>query len=290
MFKLMDKVFAVPPVTSIDSSADNLSRFQPAAWVLARHVIHQFCSRCLRFVATKPPAFACAFLLFLMNANPDSARAADTVVLLHGLARGPLSMLRVEKALQAQGYTVRNLDYPSRREDIAHLAEETLGPVFAAAPASGGRIHLVTHSLGGILVRQYLHVHGVPAALGRVVMLAPPNEGSEIVDRLGGWKIYQWLNGPAGLQLGTGADSVPHLLGPLPAGVVVGVIAGDRTLNPFLSALLPGANDGKVTVAATKVAGEADHITLHGTHTWIMWRGDAIDQTIAFLRDGRFAH
>jgi hypothetical protein len=234
-------------------------------------------------------AFCLFLLLFLMNATIDPARAADTVVLLHGLARGPLSMLRVEKALQAKGYTVRNLDYPSRHEDIAHLAE-TLGPVFAAAPANGGRIHLVTHSLGGILVRQYLHVHGVPAALGRMVMLAPPNEGSEIVDRLGGWKIYQWINGPAGLQHGTGPDSLPHLLGPLPAGVEVGVIAGDRTLNPFLSALLPGANDGKVSVAATNVAGEADHVTLHGTHTWIMWRGDAIDQTVAFLRDGHFAH
>jgi triacylglycerol lipase len=227
---------------------------------------------------------------FAPSLASDPARAADTVVILHGLARGPLSMLRVEKALQAQGYTVRNLDYPSRSEDIARLAEETLGPVFAAAPADGGRIHIVAHSLGGILVRQYLHVHGVPAALGRVVMLAPPNEGSEIVDRLHAWKLYQWINGPAGLQLGTGPESLPHLLGPLPSGVEVGVIAGDRTLNPFLSALLPSANDGKVTVAATNVVGEADHITVHGTHTWIMWRGDAIAQVEAFLRDGHFAH
>jgi hypothetical protein len=138
-------------------------------------------------------------------------------------------------------------------------------------------------------VRQYLHDHGVPAALGRVVMLAPPNEGSEIVDRLRGWKLYQWINGPAGLQLGTDEASVPRTLGPLPPGVEVGVIAGDRTLNPLLSSLLTGADDGKVTVAASHIAGEVDHLTFHATHTWIMWRGDTVAQVGAFLRDGRFA-
>ncbi len=217
------------------------------------------------------------------------ATVPDTVVLLHGLGRGTLSLKRLEVALRAEGYAVCNLDYPSRSGNIAILAESTLGPVFAAAPAVGPRIHLVTHSLGGILVRQYLHDHGVPPALGRVVMLAPPNEGSEVVDRLRSWKLYQWINGPAGLQLGTGPDSVPRALGPLPAGVVVGVIAGDHTINPLFSALLPGADDGKVSVAATHVAGETDHLILPATHTWIMWRGDAVDQVSTFLRDGRFA-
>jgi pimeloyl-ACP methyl ester carboxylesterase len=228
-------------------------------------------------------------LCLLMTAPLCPAATPDTVVLLHGLARSPLSLIRLEVALRSTGYTVRNLDYPSRSLDIAALAEATLGPVFAAAPAATPRIHLVTHSLGGILVRQYLHDHGVPAALGRIVMLAPPNEGSEVVDRLRGWKLFQMINGPAGLELGTGLADGPRALGPLPAGVLVGVIAGDRTLNPFFSALLPGANDGKVAVAATHVAGETDHVTLPATHTWIMWRGDAVEQVEAFLRDGHFA-
>ncbi len=227
-----------------------------------------------------------------------SAAVPDAVVLLHGLGRGPLSLKRVELALRAEGYNVRNLDYPSRSADVAALADEALGPVFAAAvsanPARNSspaapRIHLVTHSLGGILVRQYLHDHGVPPTLGRVVMLAPPNAGSEVVDRLRDWKLYQWINGPAGLQLGTDDASTPRALGPLPAGVQVGVIAGDRTINPLFSALLPGADDGKVTVAATHVAGEADHLTLPATHTWIMWRGDTAAQVAAFLRGGRFS-
>lgn len=212
----------------------------------------------------------------------------DTVILLHGLGRGPLSLKRVERALQAEGYDVRNLGYPSRAAEIATLADATLGPVFAAATGDAPRIHVVTHSLGGILVRQWLHDHGVPPSLGRVVMLAPPNAGSEIVDRLHDWKLYQWVNGPAGLLLGTDAASVPRKLGQLPAGVEVGVIAGDRTLNPLLSALLPGVGDGKVTVAATHVVGEADHLTLPATHTWIMWRSDTVAQVAAFLSTGHF--
>ena len=227
-------------------------------------------------------------ICLFMIAPLSLAATPDTVVLLHGLARSPLSLFRLEVSLRAAGYNVRNLDYPSRSSDIASLAETTLGPVFADALAQGPRIHVVTHSLGGILVRQYLHDHGVPAALGRVVMLAPPNEGSEVVDRWRDWKIFQLLNGPAGLELGTGATDGPRGLGALPDGVEVGVIAGDRTLNPLFSWFLPGPNDGKVSVAATHVEGEADHLTLHATHTWIMWRSDVEAQVKNFIREGRF--
>ena len=111
-------------------------------------------------------------------------------------------------------------------------------------------------------------------------MLAPPNEGSEVVDRLRGWKLFQMINGPAGLELGTGLADGPRALGPLPAGVLVGVIAGDRTLNPFFSAL-SRRNDGKVAVAATHVAGETDHVTLPATHTWIIG---------AAMRSSRWRH
>lgn len=245
-----------------------------------------------------------------------NAHAGDTVILLHGLGRSPLAMARLEHDLKRDGYIVRNLAYPSQRDDIRTLADAVLGPVFAAPisgtasadpansaassssaapisspenePAPAPRIHIVTHSLGGILLRQYLKDHGTPALLGRVVMLAPPNAGSEVVDHLRKWAIYRRINGPAGLQLGTDANSVPRALGALPASAEVGVIAGNRTLNPFFSAWLPGVDDGKVTVASSHVAGETDHRTMPYSHTWLMWRSPVLSEVRAFLRDGHF--
>lgn len=219
----------------------------------------------------------------------QSAPAADTVVLLHGLGRGPASLWPVERELRRHGYTVVNVSYPSQRLSIPELAEQTLGPVFASAAPGAGRVHLVTHSLGGILVRQWLHDHGVPSRLGRVVMLAPPNGGSEIVDTLAGWRLYAWLNGPAGVDLGTAAHHAPARLGALPAGVEVGVIAGGFSWNPLFSALIEGPDDGKVSVARTHVPGEAGHLVLPYSHTWLMNRAETRRRVLAFLRDGRFA-
>ena len=222
-------------------------------------------------------AFSALILALSASALPW-ARATDTVILLHGLGRTPLSMSRLAHDLRAHGYTVRNLSSPSQRADIRTLANTTLGPVFAnfSTPASfasadAPRIHIVTHSLGGILVRHYLHDHGTPANLGRIVMLAPPNGGSEIVDRLRTWSLYRAVNGPAGLQLGTSPDSVPNTRGPVPA-----------------SAWLPGPDDGKVTVASTHLAGATAHLTVPHSHTWLMWRRPVLDEIRAFLRTARF--
>jgi pimeloyl-ACP methyl ester carboxylesterase len=196
-------------------------------------------------------------------------------------------MKRLEHALRADGYEVLNLHYASQTHDIATLARTTLAPVLGP-DAPHARVHVVTHSLGGILVRQYLHDHGVPSRLGRIVMLAPPNQGSEVVDRLRTWPAYRWFNGPAGLQLGTDAQSVPNRLGPIPAGVEVGVIAGDFSWNPLLSSALSGPNDGKVSVARSHVTGEQDHIVVRSSHTWLMWRRMTMLHVRTFLREGRF--
>jgi len=214
--------------------------------------------------------------------------ASETVILLHGLCRTSHSMAKMERALTQAGYAVKNLDYPSRTAPIQKLADDAIGKAVADCQRDGAtKIDFVTHSLGGILVRSYLARHPLPS-LGRVVMLAPPNQGSEVVDKFGWTFVFRWLNGPAGNELGTDTNSVPNQLGPV--NYPVGVIAGDRSINWINSLLIPGRDDGKVSVERTKLAGISDWIVIHATHPFIMRNREAIRQTIQFLRTGAFDH
>lgn len=146
-------------------------------------------------------------------------------------------------------------------------------------------MHFVTHSLGGIILREHLETHSLPN-LGRVVMLAPPSRGSEVTDKLGGIFLYKWINGPAGNQLGTGTDSRPlRLKAPQ---FELGIIAGDRSINPILSLLIPGPDDGKVAVARVKPAAYTDYVQLHATHACMVWNRKAISQIKHFLKYGKF--
>ena len=147
------------------------------------------------------------------------------------------------------------------------------------------KVHFVTHSLGGILVRDYFSHHS-DARLGRVVMLGPPNQGSEVVDHLKEWRMFQWLNGPVGAELGTDAASVPRKLGPVT--FELGVIAGDRSINWINSLMIPGPDDGKVSVEKSKVEGMKDHLVVHTAHPFIMRNREVIEATLRFLKNGRF--
>jgi pimeloyl-ACP methyl ester carboxylesterase len=230
-------------------------------------------------------ASSIALLLILSLAATPQAGADECVALLHGLWRSENSMNRMERELAAAGFSVQNIGYESTERTIEELAQEVIPAAREACPENSP-IHFVTHSMGGILLRQYLETAAIPE-LGRVVMLGPPNQGSEVVDRYGETPGFAWFSGPAGLQLGTGEASVPRSLGP--ARFELGVIAGTRSINPILSMTLPDQDDGKVSVESTRVAGMEDHLEMPVTHVFMMRDSQVIDQVIEFLRHGQFA-
>ena len=209
---------------------------------------------------------------------------AECVILLHGLARTNGSMEKMAEHLTDEGYHVVNLGYPSRHHAIEMLSDMAITPALKKC-GDKEKINFVTHSLGGILVRQYLAKQEINN-LHRVVMLGPPNQGSEVVDKLAGVPGFYWINGDAGMQLGTDANSKPIALGN--ADFDLGVIAGSSSINLILSYLIPGTDDGKVSVERTKLEGMNDHIVMPVTHPFMMKNKQVIKQVVNYLRYGKF--
>ncbi len=225
--------------------------------------------------------------LFLMIASLRChAFAQEGVILLHGLCRSAASMSDMEAFLRQAGFVVLNCDYPSRTDSIEKLSDNAVGGSLKSGLLKDcKKIHFVTHSLGGILVRSYFS-RNADARLGRVVMLGPPNHGSEVVDRLGGWRVFRVLNGPAGSELGTSDQSTPNRLGRV--NFELGIIAGDRSINWINSRMIKGSDDGKVSVERTKVDGMKEHIVVHATHPFMMKNRKVLRHTLRFLRTGSF--
>ena len=213
---------------------------------------------------------------------PDNG---ESVVVVHGLGRSPASMRLLVSRIEDAGYSVINFGYPSREEPIEELAALLGAEVEESFGEESGSVHFVTHSMGGVLVRSYLAQQPKPHS-GRVVMLSPPNQGSEIIDAFADSELLRALLGPAGMELGTGSGGVASELGPVRYSL--GVITGDRSLSLLGSWLIPGPDDGKVAVDRAAVEGSADFKVVHATHTFIMNRKDVAEDVVHFLENGKF--
>ena len=207
-------------------------------------------------------------------------------MLLHGLARTHRSMLPVARALEARGYRTVTVSYRSRRHPIDQLAPMAVQSGLSRCPRR--RESPLRHPLAGRHSRPQVPLAEQPIPrLGRVVMLAPPNQGSEVVDAMRRVPGFWLLNGPAGLQLGTDPASVPRNLPRV--DFELGVVAGTRSVNLILSRFLPKPDDGKVSVASTRVEGMTDHVTVAHSHPLIMRSMRVHELVASFLERGVFA-
>lgn len=216
-------------------------------------------------------AFVAIPAVMLAAAPPGVGAAADErdlVVVVHGMGRSRVSMAVLAHALEEEGYRVVNWGYSSTSDSIPALAAALAARV--ERDARGARVHFVGHSLGNILVR-WTVAHRPPERLGRVVMLAPPNQGSKEADRFAPW--IGWLLRPIE-GLTTADTSVARTIGAA-RGVEVGIIAGRY--------------DGKVSVEEARLPGARDFTVVPSAHTFIMDRRDVRRLTVRFLRTGRFA-
>lgn len=239
---------------------------------------------------------SCGMFSSTINVVPKEMHRNECVVLLHGLGRTSNAMIGLQKIISAEGYYTVNLDYPSRKKSIEELAKKHLPKAVKQCNGyQAEQIHFVTHSMGGIVVRAALK-NEKPENLGRVVMLSPPNAGSEAADILHRRWYYRWINGPAGQELTTGKDSIPNRLGP--ADYPLGIIMGDKQtfFDSWLASLFSGPrkkvfsgpNDGKLTVERAKLKGMTDFLVVHESHTFIMNSHEVQTQAVEFLKHGQF--
>lgn len=209
----------------------------------------------------------------------------ETAILLHGLNRNARSMRPLAKALAIAGYEVCAIDYPSRFFNIKTLSHQYVLPrIDECLHEKTNAVNFVTHSLGGIIVRQ-LDEHLKNHPQGRLVMLSPPNQGSEAVDVLSNTWGFQQMAGPAGNELGTTPESIPMNL-PVPS-MPFAVIAA-RYSNSPMSFLIPGDDDGKVSLERMQLEQMSDFVIVNSTHSFMMQNTRAIEYVLHFLEFGNF--
>ena len=229
----------------------------------------------------------CNFLLFSNSVQASEMKnEGDYVVLLHGIARSDKHMQKLATYLQKDGFDVINLSYPSTTYRIEDLTE-IINKEISERVTEEKPIHFIGYSMGGLMVRALIHKYNYKN-LGKVVQLAPPNQGSEVADFVKNFWPYKKIFGPAGQQLITDQSAVKHLFGEV--NYELGIIAGNATIDPISSAIIPGENDGKVAVERTKLEGMKDHIVVSASHTFFPSNKEVQRQTLCFLKNSNFKH
>jgi len=211
--------------------------------------------------------------------------SSHLVILLHGLGRSRQSMDAMRAGLVEADFAVAAVGYPSTRQTIAEHADGLTQLLSELDDVE--RVSFVTHSLGGIVVRATLANDEAPwrqrVELDRVVMLAPPNQGSELARELAAFSPFRALAGPSAEELTRELEDIPAP--PCPFGIVAASRKSESGLNPFIE----GDDDGIVSVAETKLEGAADYLEVEGLHTFVMTDRKVIAATVRFLDTGKFA-
>lgn len=200
-----------------------------------------------------------------------------TIILLHGMGRGRASLWVLDTRLQHVGYKTLNFHYGAHGYGIEDLAQQLCA--FIEENVKTSSYHLIAHSLGNLILREAFRI-GYPPGLGRIVMLAPPNQPAELARALRDNPIYRWFTGESGQLL---ASEAFYAQLPVP-DVPFGIIAGNRGQ----SVTLKEPNDGVITVESTKLEGMADWAVVPQAHTFIMNSRTVAELCIAFIESGHF--
>ena len=226
-------------------------------------------------------------LLFISPTHASNISKREYVIVLHGVARSSSSMDKVAKSISAHSdkFEVYNIDYESTNNSFTELVDKLNDDLQKILVDKNKKVNFVGYSMGSLMIRYYIQKYK-PNNLGRVVMLAPPNKGSEAADFFKDNILFKEIFGEAGQKMGTKKDSITHKL--KDADYELGIIAGDRSIDPISSFVIPGPDDGKVAIDKTKIKGMKEHIVLHTSHTFIIYNDEAIRQTIYFLKNGKF--
>jgi pimeloyl-ACP methyl ester carboxylesterase len=224
----------------------------------------------------------------LLNKQDQSCELAgshhkDVVILVHGLGRTKHSMSSLAKALRKQGKATCLVNYPSKSYPIEMLSDWLATAIKQMDEKGFNKIHIVTHSMGGILTRYALHSDpNLAKKIDKIVMLAPPNHGSEVIDKLGGYSWFKAVQGPAALQLFNDEQGLAAIIPSI--NMVVNkstlIIAGTKSSDPWFNHLFVNKkgqsilHDGKVSVQSATLEDVKIRLVKTG-HTLIMNNKDA---------------